>query len=268
MKALGLVAAVALAGAVGWPAWSSTPSVIQEHRPSQGYLARTRIAQLAATVPPAPTPGSPADIADRAASARLTALEDTDRWLLATRHAELRPSVALAHFDCALGFRVAPGDAPRLVAILAAVLHDANEAAELAKARAMRSRPVGDDPDRRSCQVITPAQRATASHPSGSASVGMAYGVVLAALAPEQAAALIESGRQIAASRMICGMHYPSDVADGVVLGEAIARDIIAAPSFQADASAAREEIAAARSAGRTSPACAAERAALALPIP
>lgn len=258
---------IALVASLGLSVWGPLPALAQDSRPS-GYLAPARIAELAATVPAAPMPGSPADIADREASARLTALEDTDRWLLATRHAELRPGVALAHFDCALGFRVAPTDAPRLVAILTAVLHDANEAAELAKARALRPRPVGDDPERRACQVVTPAQRATASHPSGSASVGMAYGVVLAALAPDRAAELVEIGRQIAASRMICGMHYPSDVADGVALGQAVARDIVATPAFQADAALAREEIEAARAAGRTSPACAAERAALAMPIP
>ncbi len=207
-------------------------------------------------------------MADEAASRRLVALEDSDRLILATRHAELRPGVALAHFDCALGFRIEAAEAPRLTAILTRVLHDANEAAEIAKARGHRARPVGDDPERRACQVVTPAQRATASHPSGSASVGSAYGAVLAALVPERAEALTEIGRQIAISRMICGMHYPSDIEDGAALGATVADAILATPAFEADAAVARGEIAAARAAARTSPACAAERAALAMPLP
>ncbi|MBX9706470.1 MAG: phosphatase PAP2 family protein [Caulobacteraceae bacterium] len=233
-----------------------------------GYLAHETVMALAMAVPAPPTPGSAEDVADRTASARLAALEDTDRWLLATRHAELRPALALSHFDCALGFRIEAAEAPRLVAILMRVLHDANEAAELAKARAMRARPVGDDPERRACQVVTAAQRSTPSHPSGSASVGRAYGEVMAALVPDRSEAVLEIGRQIGVSRMVCGMHYPSDVSDGATLGLGVGQAIIASPGFEADATAARVEIDAARSAARTSPACAAERAALSIALP
>lgn len=247
---------------------AATSAMAQHGGPRPGYLSPSEIAGQAAAVPPVPAPGSAAETEDRAASRRLTALEDTDRWLLATRHAEVRPALALAHFDCALGFRIEAAEAPHLTALLARVLHDANEAAEQAKARAYRSRPVGDDPERRSCQVLTPAQRATPSYPSGSASVGAAYGTVLAALIPDRAAEVAGIGRQIALSRMICGVHYPADVQAGTALGEGVAQAILASPTFPADAAQAREEIAAARAAGRTSPACAAERAALAIPLP
>lgn len=255
-----LVAATAIAGSASA---GSTPQAAPA-----GFLAESGIAALAQSVPAAPADGSTEALADIAASERLRALEDTDRWLLATRHAELRPTVALAHFDCALGFRVEAAESPRLVALLSRVLHDANEAAELAKARAHRPRPVGADPDRRPCQVVNEAGRASASHPSGSASVGAAYGATMAALVPERAGALDEIGHQIAVSRMVCGMHYPADVAAGEALGRAVFADIQATPAFRTEAEAARVEIAAARMAGRTSPACAAERAALSIPLP
>ncbi|WP_029417005.1 phosphatase PAP2 family protein [Brevundimonas bacteroides] len=261
--AIALVAAVA-----GFSRGATAQEAMGPAAPAAGYLDERVIGALAAAVPAPAAPGSPQDVADRTASERSTALEDTDRWLLATRHAELRPGVALAHFDCALGFRIDAAEAPRLAAILTRVLHDANEAAELAKARGHRPRPVGDDPDRRACQAVTSAQRATASHPSGSASVGSAYGTVLAALVPDRAEAVTAIGRQIAISRMVCGMHYPSDVEDGAALGAVVAEAVITTPAFQADATAARVEIAAARTAARTSPACAAERAALAIPLP
>ena len=232
------------------------------------YLDHAAIQALADTVPPAPVEGSAAALADIAASDRLRALEDTDRWMLATRHAEVRPALALSHFDCALGFRVTAEDSPRLVSILERVLHDANEAAELAKARAFRPRPVGADPERAACQVVSAAGRASPSHPSGSATVGVAYGEVFAALAPDHAAEAGRIGHEIAVSRMVCGMHYPSDVAEGETLGRAAFRQIAATPAFEADAIVARQEIARARLAGLTSPACAAERAALATPLP
>lgn len=245
----------------------AAPAVARQAVPAS-YLDHAAIQALADAVPPAPVAGSPQDQADVAASDRLRALENTDRWMLATRHAELRPTLALAHFDCALGFRVTAEDSPRLVSILERVLHDANEAAELAKARAFRPRPVGADPERPACQVVSAPGRASPSYPSGSATVGSAYGEVIAALDPAHAAEATRIGHEIGVSRMVCAMHYPSDVAEGEKLGVAAFQRIAATPAFEADAVVASEEIARARTAGLTSPACAAERAALAQPLP
>lgn len=244
------------------------PAVAQSAESTRSYLDHDVIQALADAVPAAPVEGSAQVLADVAASDRLRALEDTDRWRLATRHAELRPALALSHFDCALGFRLNAGDAPRLVSVLQRVLHDADEAAELAKARSFRPRPVGVDPERVACQVISPAGRNSPSYPSGSAAVGTAYGEVIAALAPDRAAEASRIGHELGVSRLVCGMHYPSDVAEGERLGKAAFQRIAATPAYQADAVVAREEIARARAAGLSSPACAAERAALATPLP
>jgi len=256
-------AALILAAACAFAA----PATARQAAPVS-YLDHTAIQALADTVPPTPVEGSAAVQADVIASDRLRTLENTDRWMLATRHAELRPALALAHFDCALGFRITAEDSPRLVSILEKVLHDANEAAELAKARAFRPRPVGADPERPACQVVSAPARASPSYPSGSATVGSAYGEVIAALDPEHAAEATRIGHEIGVSRMVCAMHYPSDVAEGERLGKAAFQQIAATEAFQADAVVAREEIAHARAAGLTSPACAAERAALAVPLP
>lgn len=235
---------------------------------AQTYLDRAAIQALADAVPPAPMAGSAQVQADEERSERLRALENTDRWRLATRHAEVRPRLALAHFDCALGFRLDAGDSPRLVSILERVLHEADQAAELAKARAFRPRPVGADADRIACQAVSPASRNSASYPSGTATVGAAYGEVIASLDPDHAEEANRIGHEIGVSRMVCGMHYPSDVAEGERLGKALFQQIAATPAYQADAAVAREELARARAAALTSPACAAERAALAIPLP
>ncbi len=265
MNRAGWIAAVAclLSGPV--VAQSAAPQSVASEKT---YLDHAAIQALAAAVPPAPVDGSAQVQADDERSDRLRALENSDRWRLATRHAEVRPGLALAHFDCALGFRLNADDSPRLISILQGVLHDADEAAELAKARARRPRPVGADAERIPCQVVTAASRNSASYPSGTAAVGAAYGEVIASLAPEQAAEANRIGHEIGVSRMVCGMHYPSDVAEGERLGRALFQQIAATPAYQADAVVAREELARARAAGLTSPACAAERAALATTLP
>lgn len=236
--------------------------------PTTGFLGDEAIAQLTDAVPPAPVPGSVADLADKAASARLAALEDGDRWLLATAHAELRPPLALQHFDCALGVRMGSAETPALDRVMARIFHDANSAAERVKARQARLRPVGDDPSRRACQTLTPAGRRSASYPSGSAAVATAYGEAFAALEPDRAEAVRRIGHEIGVSRLICAMHYPTDVAVGEQIGQAVAAKAVATPAFEADMAAARAELAAARRSGLTNPGCAAERAALAIPLP
>jgi acid phosphatase (class A) len=233
-----------------------------------GYLQPGDLARLAEAVPPAPAEGSAQALADRAASARFAALEDTDRWLLATSHAELRPPLALQHFDCALGVRLGSAETPVLDRMAARAFHDANAVAEQVKARAFRARPVGDDPDRRACQTLTPAGRASASYPSGSAAVGTAYAETLALIQPERADAVRRIGHEIGVSRLVCAMHYPGDVAAGEAVGRAVMAEIAATPTFQAEADEARREIEAARATGRTNPGCAAERAALAIALP
>jgi acid phosphatase (class A) len=235
---------------------------------SAGYLSDENLARLADVVPPPPAPGSLRDIEDKAASARLAALEDTDRWLLATSHAELRPPLALQHFDCVLGVRLGSAETPRLDRLMAKVFHDAESVAEQVKARARRPRPVGDDPDRRPCQRLGAVGRAGASYPSGSAAVGAAYAEAFAVLQPDRAEAVQRIGHEIGISRLICAMHYPSDVEAGEAIGRAVMAEAATTPSFRADAEAARAELAVARATGRTNPGCAAERAALATPLP
>lgn len=236
--------------------------------PKDGYLSAGALSDLAAAVPAPPTPGSPQDAADRAASGRYSALEDSDRWLLATAHAELRPPLALQHFDCALGVRLGSAETPVLDRMMGRLFHDAASVAEQVKARQTRARPVADDPRRRACQTLDAAARRSGSYPSGGAAVGAAYGEAFAALEPERAQAVRRIGHEIGISRLVCAMHYPSDVAAGEAIGSQVAAQVVGDPAFQADAAAARAELAAARRTGLTNPGCAAERAALATDLP
>jgi len=236
--------------------------------PSGGYLSADQIQALGLTVTtPAPL-GAPAEVADRALSERYRGYENGDRWLLATAHAELSPMLAAQHFDCALGVRFASVPTPHLAAMFDRLLKDANGAAEAAKARAFRPRPVGVDPGRPTCTAVTPAGRSSASYPSGSATVGTAYGEAVAALDPVRAEAAREIGRQIGISRIVCGMHYPADVAAAEPLGRAVFDAAADTPAFRADLAGAQIELAAVRATGLTNPGCVAERAALALPLP
>ena len=265
----GLIAVAALLSACAGTPAALRPQAVQAASPeTKGYLSGPLIQALADAVPSPPVAGSPVDLADKARSAQFQALEDSDRWLLATAHAELRPPLALQHFDCALGVRLGSATTPGLNKLMQRLFDDSDAAAELVKARGFRPRPVGDDAERRSCQRVSDAGRKSASYPSGSSTVAAVYGEAFAALEPQRATEVRRIAHEMGLSRLICGMHYPSDVAAGEVLGKAVFDAAAGTPGFDADLTAARTELAAARAAGLTSPGCAAERLALATPLP
>ena len=266
---VGLIAVAALLSAcAGTPAALRPQAVQAAVSKTEGYLSGPLIQALADAVPPPPVSGSAPDLADKSRSAQFRTLENSDRWLLATAHAELRPPLALQHFDCALGVRLGSATTPNLNRLMQRLFHDADAAAELAKARGFRARPVGDDPERRSCQRLSETGRKGASYPSGSSTVATVFGEAFAALEPQRAPEARRIAREVGLSRLVCGMHYPSDVAAGEDLGKAVFEAAVATPGFDADLAAARSELAAVRATGLTNPGCASERLALTTPLP
>jgi acid phosphatase (class A) len=255
-----------LGACAGTPA-GLQPHALKDEAGHKGYLSHNQLAALASTVPAPPAAGSATEQADKAASQALRQFENTDRWLLATSHAEVRSPFALQHFDCVLGVRYDPAQhqAPATARVFDKLFEDAEAASTLVKRRAFRARPVGDDASREACQTVSAAGRNSPSYPSGSATVGAAYGAAMAAIAPEKAAEAQEIGRQIALSRAVCGMHYLTDVRVGAALGQTVFDQAARSPEFRADLTAAQAELAALRARGQTNPGCAAERRALAM---
>lgn len=251
-----LVAAVWLAGCA--TTTLGPPEVVP------GYLTSGQLAALAADVPAPAAPGNSEQAQDAALSEQLRALEDTDRWWMATSHAEVRPPEAAQHFDCVLGTRLAAKPRPALNRLMGRLLADSERLTADLVARHPRLRPLAIDPSRRSCQRLNAATRTSASsYPAAGAVAGAAYGALFADLAPDRAQAARLMGREIGRSRAICATNWPSDVQAGAALGQALYDAAASQPEFAADLAAVRVEVAAARSEGLTNPGCAAERLAL-----
>ncbi|KQY85856.1 hypothetical protein [Brevundimonas sp. Root1423] len=220
----------------------------------QGYLDASAIRSLADAAP-APAPWSHSDVPPTEPG--------TDRWWMATAHAQLAAPDGAQHFDCALGARFAQQPRPALSRLMNRLLSDADSLTRLLAERSPRPRPIKAIAGLEPCQRVNDAMREGPSWPAGGAVAGAAWGEMFAALAPDRAAEARRMGREIGLSRAICRMNWPADVADGAVLGQRL----IAAetsPAFAADLEAARAEVAAARAEGLTNPGCAAERRALA----
>ncbi len=73
--------------------------------------------------------------------------------------------------------------------------------------------------------------------------MGYAMATVLAAAAPAKSQALMARANFYAESRLVCAMHFRSDLAGGKTLGEGIGRAMLAKPAFRAELAAAAKEL-------------------------
>ena len=105
--------------------------------------------------------------------------------------------------------------------------------------------------------------RESGAYPSGHASLGWTWALILAELVPERADAIFSRGRAFGDNRVVCGVHWPSDVQAGQTIAAAVVARLHAKPEFVAEMQRARAELAQAALSPRK-PDCALERAALA----
>jgi acid phosphatase (class A) len=91
------------------------------------------------------------------------------------------------------------------------------------------------------------ALRSSGSYPSGHTSIGWSWALVLAEAAPEESEAILARGRAFGERRVVCNVHWESDVIEGRFIGAATVARLHAEPAFLADLNAAKSELAAAR---------------------
>lgn len=242
------------------------PTTVPELRPGilTGYLPRTALPDSLALLPPPPTPGSPAQFADEAAFLATVPLRGSPRWNLAASDANLVFPKAADAFACALNAPIGPDATPNLYILLRRSLTDAGLATYAAKDHYKRTRPFVAN----KAPTCTPTEEATlardGSYPSGHASLGWAWGLILTEVAPERTNQLLARGLAFGQSRVICGVHWQSDVTQGRVIGAAAVARLRADPVFGAQVEKARQEVASVRAKGlKPQGDCAAEAAAL-----
>ena len=93
--------------------------------------------------------------------------------------------------------------------------------------------------------------------------------MILSEIAPDRTNALVARGRAFGQSRVVCNVHWQSDVIEGRFMGAATLARLHADPAFRADLEAAEAELAPVRAKGpKPTRDCDAEAAALALDPP
>ena len=160
--------------------------------------------------------------------------------------ANLTPRAGM--FACALGVTLDAANAPGLDAMLHRMAPDARAVVDPPKDSFNRPRPyVGAAGDPVICVPKTESLAKSASYPSGHATVAWAWGLILAELAPDRATEILRRAREIGDSRIICGVHYLSDVEEGRTNGSILVAALHSNSEFRADLEKARAEVGAAR---------------------
>ena len=221
-----LLAAVAVF-ALASPGWAADP-----------YLTG-KMLDPTVLVPPPPVKGSPADLADMQAVLDAQAAASDAR-----KHQALVDSdeTVFVMFTPVLGETFNAAALPKAAAMFERIGASEDDTLDAAKPYFGRVRP----------WLANPAVKAIAkptksgSYPSGHTTRVGIEAAVLAIILPEKKTEIWARAADYAQSRVIGGMHYPSDIEAGWRTAAAMAAVILSQPGFQADLAAAKVEVRAA----------------------
>ncbi len=193
-------------------------------------------------LPPPPAAGSP-QAADEIAE--LHHLKDTSTQEQIADAAHDNGDESADIYTDAAGPGFDPAKLPATVKLLkhAADLADAD--AGMAKKLFLRDRPWIVIDGWETCAPHGPGPAKT-SYPSGHATFAFSTAVVLAALLPGHAQAILARAERFAQNRLVCGFHFRSDVVAGQLVGTLAAHDFLADPATKPEWDAAIAELAAA----------------------
>lgn len=190
-------------------------------------------------VPAPPVAGSEAAEADRRAALKNY---DPARVAQATQDTRISPAYFANIFGAAIGEEISAQRTPAIYALLGRSIADYGLSTSDAKRHYMRTRPFAEY-GLPSCSPYAEDElREDGSYPSGHTAVGFGLSLVMASVAPEHRDSLLARGKDYAHSRVVCKVHYPSDIDAGMTVAEAVLEAQLRDAQFRVDLQAARAE--------------------------
>ena len=191
-------------------------------------------------LPPPPMPGSAAAKAEIAELHAIAASSSADLLEQARRDdGDEKPDL----FNAVLGFDVTA--LPATNKMLTDIVKEESADSKTAKSYFHRDRPWIVDSSIKTCVPVKPGPAAN-SYPSGHTTLGFSMGIVLASLMPEKAQAILARASEYSEHRLVCGVHFRSDIVAGQEFGTVMALRLMQRPAFKAEMDAARAELRAA----------------------
>jgi acid phosphatase (class A) len=199
------------------------------------YLSSNAI-DLTVILPPPPRPASKAEEDDVAAVAAIQREASPERAAQAIADDE---ATVRRFAGSVLGPRFTEENAPKTFALLRRVSEEGNAISELAKQKWDRPRPFLVSKQVRSLV----AQPTNASYPSGHTTFAYEMAILLGSMIPDKRDVLFERAADFARSRIITGVHFPTDIAAGRSAGTSIAALLLQSESFMKDFVEAKAEL-------------------------
>jgi acid phosphatase (class A) len=191
---------------------------------------------IVSILPPPVTAGSPADREQLAVVLRAQRTASPERVEQAKRDAD--ESVD-AMFASVFGKALPASALPTTTRLFVRLEETGDAVVGPAKKAFKRLRPYLSDPEIKA--LVRPS--ISGSYPSGHTTHITASAIVMGDIVPEKRDAIWERAHDYAWSRVIAGMHYPTDLDGGRLAGTAIAVAVRNRPEFKSDFDAARREL-------------------------
>lgn len=144
-------------------------------------------------------------------------------------------------FNGVIGFDIAT--TPQTHKLLQMVAEEKEGDTKAAKKFFHRERPYAVDPSLKTCTPPKPGKAAT-SYPSGHATLAFSMGIVLAQVLPSKSQAILARSREYAENRLVCGVHYRSDIVAGQQFGTVLALRLMENAAFKSQMDLAMTELA------------------------
>jgi acid phosphatase (class A) len=235
-----IVAWLALLGSL--PAAAQSGITVSRPPVVSGYLRPEQRPDHTVFLPPPPAPESVLGTADLAVYRTTRALEGSARWQLAAHDADIAQADLFRDFKCSLGVDLGAVQAPAVTRFITRASADLFPLIGASKDYYKRPRPYLVE---KAPLCVVPSEELTrgGSYPSGHAAAGWLYALLLAETAPDHASAILARGRAFGESRVVCGVHYLSDIEGGRTLATALVVALNGSAEFAADLTAARSEL-------------------------
>jgi len=211
-----------------------TAAMALQLRAADPLFVKTGELDIVALLPPPPAAGSDEAKIEIETVLKLQASRTPAEVDRAKAEAKLTP----AAFAPVLGESFTAANLPAVFALLTDAAADSKLLSDAAKVHFARKRPQFVD-DR-----VTPAitGEIDASYPSGHATRGMLWAGILSEIAPDKTDLLVQRGEEIGWDRVIAGVHAPTDIYAGRVVGQALFQNMKSNPDFAARLAKAKAE--------------------------
>jgi acid phosphatase (class A) len=201
-----------------------------------GYYTQSAPPDLSGILPPPPAQNSDTTKAELALLHQIQQSR-TPAEVAAAQYDDQHEDIS--YLRSVMSERFTRGNLPLLTALSDRMESEGSAASALLKVEFPRPRPYQFDPTLHPVCETVPQPN---SYPSGHTIVGYLDAFILIRMAPEKSREILARADNYAHNRMVCGVHYPSDIAAGREVAYVLFGYLMAQPRFQNDLAAARIE--------------------------